>query len=158
MPTAAGYCFTLNNYTEDDVTRLRTLPDGTTKYMVFGRERGASGTPHLQGYVVFRTRKTLTDVKRLLGERIHLERVKGTPQQASEYCKKDGDYVESGTLPQPGKRTDLESAIERLRDTRSLTTVADEYSSVFVRHYRGLQAYLITSSALLPRNFKTLVS
>lgn len=110
MPSSAKHwCFTLNNFTEDEVGNLRNvLQAGQATYLVFGREVApGTGTPHLQGFVSFAQRKTLLSVKRILCDRVHLEIARGSPLQASDYCKKDGDFEEFGTCPRgQGKRTD----------------------------------------------------
>ncbi len=92
-----GWCFTLNNYTPDDTAGLASL-SGSSKYLVFGREVGESGTPHLQGYVFFANPRALAGVSKLI-PRAHLEPSRGTPRQASDYCKKGDDYVEHGEHP-----------------------------------------------------------
>lgn len=91
-----GWCFTLNNYTESEVLALVAAP---FKYLIYGKEVGDSGTPHLQGYVHFVDTKTRGQAKRILGPRFHLESRKGSLDQAIEYCKKDGDFHEFGTKP-----------------------------------------------------------
>lgn len=109
------WVFTLNNPTDDEEQRIGDLSsDPSVKYLVFGRERGASGTPHLQGFVVFSGNKRFNAVKQLISVRAHVEAARGTSQQAADYCKKDGDYEEFGTIPgvEQGKRTDLDDAIE----------------------------------------------
>jgi len=97
------WCFTINNYGENDTQRFhdlgRDLAGNGIKYLVVGRERAGTGTPHLQGYVVFNTNQRLGRIKSLLGERGHYETSRGTPLEASEYCKKDGDFDEFGELP-----------------------------------------------------------
>jgi len=90
-----AWCYTLNNYTEEERDALRSLK---STYHVFGYERGVEGTPHLQGYVQFQNAKTLSAVKKLI-PRAHLEARKGTINQAVDYCKKDGDFEEYGTKP-----------------------------------------------------------
>ncbi|GIY98945.1 hypothetical protein CEXT_117961 [Caerostris extrusa] len=57
-----------------------------------------SGTPHLQGYVVSNNRQRLSAAKKILPA-AHLEISRGAPQEASDYCKKDGDFSEYGRLP-----------------------------------------------------------
>lgn len=93
-PEAKHWCFTLNNPTEADQSNTPPLYD----YMVIGNEVGESGTPHLQGYIALKVKARLTALSKWL-PRAHFEIMKGTPQQASDYCKKDGNFHEDGTLP-----------------------------------------------------------
>lgn len=112
------WCFTLNNYTDENQEELRRLgtDESICTYLVFGRESGESGTPHLQGFLRFKVDIRPDRVKRLLGsDRCHIEQTRGTPLEASAYCKKDGDYEEYGRLPtSKGKRSDLDSILEWL--------------------------------------------
>jgi len=97
---AKRWVFTLNNYTTGEVDLLIQLAESEhVHYCIFGKEIGENGTPHLQGYIVFEQEKRLNQLKRLVGSRYHFEISRGTPTEASEYCKKDGDYIEIGTLP-----------------------------------------------------------
>lgn len=97
MALSRGWCFTINNYTEEDENFCYGL-GWMSKYVVVGREIGESGTPHLQGYVYFENRRNLAGMK-ALHETAHWEPQKGTPKQAAEYCKKDGDFFEWGVAP-----------------------------------------------------------
>lgn len=144
MSRAHHWCFTLNNPTEDEQRRIRELfsPGTGVQYLVVGQERGDSGTPHLQGFVSFGTRRRLQQVRAALGNRIHAEAARGTPQQASEYCKKEGDFAEWGTLPPgQGKRTDLDRykswVLEYFDDNGRRPTereIAIEHSALWVRY------------------------
>lgn len=90
------FVFTLNNYESGDCDYLDSLP---CRYIVYGKETAPNtGTPHLQGFVVFVDGKTCSAVRTLL-RRCHVEVTRGTSLQASDYCKKDGDFVERGILP-----------------------------------------------------------
>jgi len=115
---AINWCFTLNNWIEDDVTRLRALAaSDRVHYLVFGREIApTTGTPHLQGYIQFGRTVRGSVVKRLISNRVqvHVERTHGTTDQAAAYCKKDGDYEEFGTLKPSlaGRRSDWLDYIE----------------------------------------------
>lgn len=106
------WVFTLNNYTDDERNHIDSM--GTNEmvtYLIYGREVGEGGTPHLQGFVILRRAQRLSWLRRRLCARAHFEVARGTSQQASDYCKKDGDFVEFGTPPTQGGRTDLEDFI-----------------------------------------------
>lgn len=94
-----SWCYTINNFTEEDRNGLRALK---CSYNVFGYERGDEGTPHLQGYVQLATQKTLSAMKKIM-PRAHLEIRKGTIDQAVDYCKKEGDFEEFGKKPMTQK-------------------------------------------------------
>lgn len=87
MPEVTRYVFTTNNYTPADETHVRSAA-ADVRYLVFGFETGESGTPHLQGFVIFNHSKTLGQAKRAIGPRAHLERARGSNLDASNYCKK----------------------------------------------------------------------
>jgi len=74
------------------------LPPASYDYLVYGREVGESGTPHLQGYIAFKERQRLSKIARWV-PRAHWEPMISTPEEASAYCKKDGDFSEEGVLP-----------------------------------------------------------
>nr|WAE43157.1 MAG: replication associated protein [Cressdnaviricota sp.] len=58
---AKNWCFTLNNYTEEDIESLRNC--GAKKY-VFQEEVGEEcGTPHLQGHMEFETKIRWSSLK-----------------------------------------------------------------------------------------------
>nr|QXP07704.1 MAG: replication associated protein [Arizlama virus] len=96
-----NWCFTLNHYTDANEQTLVLLAwDICVKYIIYGREVGESGTPHLQGFIQFRTNKRFNAVKALLPAGCHLEKARGTAYEASEYCKKeDCDFYEHGEVP-----------------------------------------------------------
>lgn len=90
-----AWCYTINNYTEEERDALRTMK---CTYNIFGYERGDEGTPHLQGYVQLKDQKTLSAMKKVM-PRAHLEIRKGTITEAVVYCKKEGDFEEFGVRP-----------------------------------------------------------
>lgn len=95
MERSRAFCFTLNNYTEAEVAEFKAW---NCIYLIFGKEVGVEGTPHLQGYVSFANAKQMKALKKL-SQRAHWEIARGTPKQASEYCEKDGDVFEKGERP-----------------------------------------------------------
>lgn len=97
MARAKRWVFTLNNYTETEVEQLKQVE---CEYLVFGFEEAPeTGTPHLQGFITFTTRKTMHTIKKLLNDRYYLSVSRGSVQEASEYCKKTGHFFEKGTPP-----------------------------------------------------------
>lgn len=94
-----AWCFTLNNYTEENINHFFGVNEESFKYLIFGREVGESGTPHLQGYVAFKNVKTLSAAKLWTkADSIHMEKAM-TVKAAIDYCKKDGNWVERGEPP-----------------------------------------------------------
>ena len=93
-----AYCFTINNYTEKDLAAVISI--SAPYFVVFGREVGASGTPHLQGTI---WREDEVRIRRdrmckLLGGRAHLE-VCHDLCCSIAYCVKDFDvFCNAGDL------------------------------------------------------------
>lgn len=104
-------CFTLNNWTEEELTNLENIK---YQYMIIGKEKGKEGTPHLQGYIEFDKRKSMKQLKKI-NNRIHWERRKGTQFQAISYCMKEKDFKEYGEKKIQGKRNDLTKARELVK-------------------------------------------
>jgi len=97
---AKHWVFTSNNYTDDLLARLRIL-GADADYMVYGKEVSESGTPHLQGYVAMPIQKSLSMMSKLIPNSwLAVKYTKSTPNQAANYCKKDGNFVEFGVLPE----------------------------------------------------------
>lgn len=85
------WAFTINNWTEDEQQQLRGLVglQHGVRYIIWGRERGDNGTPHLQGYLELHDKKRLGGVKALPGmARSHLELARLAGTNNIEYCKK----------------------------------------------------------------------
>lgn len=132
--------FTLNNYTEQELEEVKTID---CKWLVFGRESGGTThTPHLQGAVVLRRQMALSQIKTLPGlSRSWHAAMKGSPEQSLAYCsKQDSGYYVKGTLPKPGKRSDLESTVESLRAGHTLVELAAENTSAvsLIKYSRGI--------------------
>lgn len=136
------FCFTLNNYTAPEVAVITSVAArDDVDYLIFGKEVGENGTPHLQGYIIFNVRKRYGTVKNLIGRRCHVERARGSPHQNRDYCIKDDDFQEFGTLPEAtqGRRSDIEQFKEWVKSSEEFPTdaiIADTYPTLFVRYPR----------------------
>lgn len=91
-----GFCFTLNNWTEEEYQKVITYP---CKYLIVGKEIApTTGTPHLQGYYYFQNDKTIKQLKKPF-PRMSFRVANGTAEQNQKYCSKDRDFYEIGTRP-----------------------------------------------------------
>ncbi len=111
-PRGRHWCLTLNNPQVEAYPHESWLSDLDIEYLIYGKEVGTSGTPHLQMYLCYINRKSLHQIK---GDfpRAHIERMRGSPLQASLYCKKDKHWEEFGILP----KTPAEKSSEMLLET-----------------------------------------
>lgn len=101
-----NWCWTLNNYTPEEYDFLvsKDLVD-ELNYHIVAKEVGEKGTPHLQGYTVFKKTIRLSAVKKLFQtNRVALFARKGTHEQASDYCKKTEEYKEFGLVSEHAKK------------------------------------------------------
>ena len=146
MPSGAkNWCFTLNNWTHDERDLLDALgSEGNgIRYLTYGEEVGAEGTPHLQGYVSFSARRTLSYVRRLLSLRAHYEVARGSPESNRDYCQKDGSFKEFGSLPGgQGQRNDLLNAVSAIKPGKRRREVLEEFPLAFARGYKMLHDLL----------------
>jgi hypothetical protein len=152
MSLAKRWCFTLNNPTGDEklLTSLlghAIIHDGgesICSYIVFGEETGAQGTPHLQGYLILRTKRRISFLKDLPGlSRAHWEVARASPKVASDYCKKDGEFHEFGELPAVGESkslfADLRDWVASQPDCPTLKDVWDEFPSLAGRYDKAVR-------------------
>lgn len=155
MSKAKHWCFTLNNYTQDDIDRLNRIGDlKECSYLCFGKEIGEQGTKHLQGFISYNDRKSLSQLRKHVHDKAHFEIARGTPNQAAEYCQKDGDFVEHGLLPKPkGTRNDLLAVQRRILEGADRDTIRDEFFNIYAKYPRAIETYI---SDLQPkRNWET---
>ena len=112
------------------------------RYLVFGKETApTTGCVHIQGYVYFTNARSMAGVKRILSSRLHLEKSKGSPQQNREYCQKDGEWKEAGSIPQQGARTDLQAVQSLLDGGATMLDVSRAHFREFVMYRNNLEIY-----------------
>lgn len=139
---ARGWCFTINNYDQSAIDALDNLE---SHYCIYGKEVApGTGTPHLQGYVYFRSARGFKSVRDVLPAGAHLEIARGSGPQNRDYCSKGGDFREFGTCPlDPSEKGDRERArwrrIVDLAEMGDFGTLRDEYPDVYARQLRMLE-------------------
>lgn len=126
---SVNYCFTVNNYTDEDIQKLKKM---TFVYLVIGFEIGDKKTPHIQGFIHYKNPRDFNSVRKDM--KWHIEKCKGTAQQNIDYCKKDGVFEEYGIAPiNKGKRNDLNDIKARILGGENIGAVArtcDNYQQI----------------------------
>lgn len=92
---------------------------------------------HFQGYIRFHNAKDFKSAKRWFAmDKIHIEPAQGNDRHNYDYCLAVGKYagkeghieklINIGTPAEQGKRTDIERAVDIVKDKRSMSAVLDE--------------------------------
>lgn len=107
------------------------VPGVMCKYLVVGKEVcPETKKVHYQGYLELSKPVSMKALKAwLCQETVHIEPRKGTAAQAADYCKKDGEFEEFGTMSKQGKRNDLEVMREMVRDGAEDHEIVDVITS-----------------------------
>lgn len=104
-----SWCFTLNNYTDDEYSSIVSILDEKYEYVI-GKEIGESGTPHLQGYIALKDKKK--KFRMTLFENCCIRdnvksmrcfRAKGSREHNLDYCSKDCSFITNIVLPKKVK-------------------------------------------------------
>ncbi len=132
MSKSKGWCFTLNNPKEDERFHLTDRID----YLVYQLEKGEQETPHYQGYIHFKSQRSLIGLKKL-NERAHWEIAHGTAKQNQTYCTKEprleGPW-EYGDMPIQGKRTDLNEYRDAITGGKRKRDLVDDFFPQFCKY------------------------
>lgn len=141
MSSSRNFEFTHNNYTQEDINKILNWK---CQYVVIGEEIApTTGTPHLQGYVQFKSSvlwKTVTNKKNKDYGFIDKWCKVSERRCPIEYCKKDGKYHENGSPKAQGNRSDLNDLKDRILNNE--TTVSDllvEDANVYHQYGRTLE-------------------
>lgn len=132
--SAVNWVFTLNNYTANDEKLFQDLE---IPFIIYGRETGDNGTPHLQGYLQLDKRKRLTGMKKIHA-RAHWEPARGSAQDSITYCsKQDPEPFRKGDVTFKGQRTDLEGLRDAIKEAPlTRRQLADDHLKVIARYPR----------------------
>jgi len=139
-----NWFFTLNNPTTGELDSLKKFADDQTKRFRAQEEKGARGTRHIQGCFQLKTKQRLQQLKRSLGERYHLEKIKSTIEESWKYCSKEETKVKNGWEYQVGdspirrgQRNDLVTIAEGFRGGVPESKLAEQFPSQFIRYSKG---------------------
>jgi hypothetical protein len=132
-----GYVFTINNYTEEEVAKCKTVKCQAIRAVL---KIGKKGTPHIQGAIYFKNAKSNRSMKKWQ-PRAHLEEMKGSWDD-QEYCLKDGEVIRDyGVGPKQGKRQDLLNVRDAINEGATMEELWDNHFEVMVRSSRAMKEY-----------------
>lgn len=141
---ARRWVFTCNNPTAQDIEKLGSID---VQYIVYQRERGASGTEHLQGLLCFAGKQRLSGLRKRLGP-FHFEVMRGSLEQAEAYCTKEdtrvGDIGTSvyrrGSKPSgQGNRSDLDAIAVVIQSGASERAIFDNDPGAYIKWSSGIR-------------------
>lgn len=166
------WCFTLNNYSDADITSLSEcganvgrdgVPPNGIRFLCYGLERGDNGTPHVQGFVITESRFRLRGIRDFLGAYVgglgtaHYESARGSTEQNVTYCSKDGDFKSFGEPPPLGRPKQpsvpeycdwCRSVFAETQLAPSERSIAASFPALYLRY--GAAKLLSLSSHVLP--------
>ncbi len=135
-----NWCFTLNNYTTEEMKKIDDFSmANTTAYIIYGKEIGENGTPHLQGFFHLPKSRAASYIKRIV-PRAHIEKAKGTPIENITYCSKEGDVTTYGVEPRTQQQVNKEKAKRfiELAKVGDFKTIEEEMPAKYVQQYRTM--------------------
>ncbi len=168
-PPSKNWIFVVNNPLDHDLCgeapKEWYVQSGAIEYTCFAYEFGESGTAHIQGYLRLKSKQRRSWLVTRLCSFAHWEPARGSFEQNRAYVYKAADEAararfivqpqELGAPPQQGKRSDIEGALQLVRDGASDRELFEEAPIVAVRHLRAFQQYRLLIQE--GRNFKTYV-
>ena len=141
------FCWTLNNPTKSGADFIRRISKlKSVAGCIFQLEKGDKDTPHFQGYIELKKSQTFTFAKRVIDPKCHIEKRRGTVEEAIAYCRKedtraDGPW-ECGTFTatrRRGQRTDLENVVQTMRSAQTYKEVVNSHPTECIRYSKGMQ-------------------
>lgn len=98
---AKYWCFTLNNYDENNISSIIDVCTNNKIDYIFGEEVGEQGTPHLQGFIRYTTKSRPFNT--FNNDNIHWEKTKSNFDNNINYCTKQEKYYTNMIIKKPLK-------------------------------------------------------
>lgn len=140
-----AWCFTLNNYTEEEAKEVSLWHPSKATWLIVGYEIGEENkVPHLQGCVKWKSQRTLSACRKEISGRCHWEIKKGTYEQNVEYCSKGGDWKEYGDRPLDPKEKGAKEKrkwdeVALLARAGKMDEICELHPDIYVRSYATLK-------------------
>lgn len=152
--TSRSWCFTLNNPTVEEIEVIDT--NENRRYTIYGYEIGENGTPHLQGYIEMNSPVRQAAIKKILGNRAHIEKRHGDRESARRYCIKDGNWIEFGEWESGGQgtRNDLTTVMKLCKEQKPVIKIMEELPTAVCRNLRFFEKYYALCEKEQTRGFR----
>lgn len=98
---AKRWVFTLNNYTDDEISSIVPIIMDKCDKALVSKEVGSSGTPHLQGFISLKVKERPKTIFNC--DRIHWEAAKGNNDAQFKYITKQNEPFVNVGFPKPVK-------------------------------------------------------
>lgn len=101
---------------------------------------------HLQGFLKCKVQRDLVWLKKNIHSTAHWSLMRATVAKNIDYCSKRDTHIsgpyEFGERPagKQGNRSDIQSAIEVLKETQSLDSLIERHPDVYVKYTRGIES------------------
>ncbi|AFS65288.1 replication-associated protein [Dragonfly cyclovirus 2] len=157
--TLRRFCFTVNNYDAETELKVKNFLTNNCKYGIYGRELcPTTKTPHLQGFANLSKPMRFRKIKESLCDTAHIEKANGSDEDNKTYCSKSGEFFETGSPCQQGRRSDLDAVVATISTgERDIRRIAEKHPNCYIRYGRGIRSYLELVNPIPPRYFKTRV-
>lgn len=166
------WCFTLNNYNDNDIMRLKLYAAEKCRYMVFGREKGEAGTEHLQGYMQLPKAtqgQTIKNQSKVLN--MWMEPTNGNGTSARDYCLKEdkqayqfGNFIDHPPTSKRGSAAGNKASTcmwtslnNKINAGQTEKEIKDLFPHIYYKHQSGIAAGIRCANAIPPRRAKTCV-
>lgn len=117
-----------------------TMTDEKLTYWVWGEEICPETKKiHWQGFCQFSGTVGLNRIKKAIGDNsAHVEKMRGTPKEASDYCKKDGKFEEWGEIRNQGQRADLDKLKDEILAGKKVDDLTLENPTAYHQYGRTM--------------------
>lgn len=143
VPVSRSYVFTWNNYPADAYDLLTVLRP-RCHLMAVGKEVAASGTAHLQGFLIMKSPCRMGSlIRQFPGVHFEVKVTNSSEKQCVDYTKKEGnpDRLDWDDRQQ-GSRTDLAAVCDVIKTNPRIAVraVAAQFPTTFVKYHAGISA------------------
>lgn len=142
----------VDNFEDYDLKALTI--EVKSSFCIAGRETGAEGRKHFQGYMEFTKKRYGKAIMKAFRKTfplplsVHFEVPYSTPEKNIEYCSKEdkvpfvrGEVTLDADKPKGGQRNDCKDAMDMVETGATMLDVAKAYPTTFCQYGRGLDRF-----------------